>query len=56
MTTAEVDERSTIKVDSHHFFFFFDLGEKKTGEANGLFRLKQMFKQCLSRGTNNHLK
>ena len=38
------------------FFFFFDLGEILTGEANGLFRLKQMFKQCLSRDTNNHLK
>ena len=58
MTNAQVDERSTIKVDfiSLFHFFFFYLGEILTGEANGLFCLKQIFKQWFLRDTNNYLK
>lgn len=52
MIPAQVDEWSTIEVDFIPFF----LGELLTGEADGLFCLKQMFMQCLPRDTNNYLK
>ena len=47
-----------LKSISYHcfIFFFFYLGEILTGEANGLFCLKQIFKQWFLRDTNNYLK